>query len=241
MGISIKLPTEKVDLPSNGFGYNGEVPKTLTLKMLTLADSKAMMAAGASLSSMISNILRNCIEEPIDVDKLYATDRLFLFYMLRKVSFGPKLDMEYTCDHCGHKNVVVKIIPDDFSLKLKDKDEFTKTITLPITQLKVTVKLLTGAEESRLEKKNAQDKKAAVIDRVACHIVKIEQGKEVEENTYAITQLVQGLPLAEQLEIKDALDSIEFGFMTTHVLTCESCQAEQEVPLAIGQSFFRRG
>lgn len=241
MGISIKLPTEKVVLPSNGFGYNEEIPKTLTLKMLTLSDSKAMMAAGSSLTNMISNILKNCIEEPIDVDKLYATDRLFLFYMLRKLSFGAKIDMEYTCDACGHKNAVVKMIPDDFSLKVKTEDSFTKTITLSITKLKVTVKLLTGAEEALLERRSVQDKKGAIIDRIACHIVKIEQGKEVEENAFEIKRIAQSLPLAEQVEIKDALDSIDFGLMTTHVLTCEACQAEQEVPLAIGQSFFRRG
>lgn len=241
MGISIKLPTEKVDLPSNGYGYNGEIPSTLTLKMLTLADSKAMMAAGASLSSMISDILKRCIEEPIDVDRLYATDRLFLFFMLRKISFGAKLPFEFKCEECDHKNSIIRVIPDDFKLVLKEDEEFTKTIKLSVTGLKVTVRLLTGVEEKALEKKNTQDKKSFMIDRVACHITKIEQGKEEETDSIVIRRLVHELPFSEQIEIKEAIESIDFGFMTTHLLTCENCGTVQEVPVAVGQSFFRRG
>ena len=240
MAIEIKLPTDKVTLPSNGFGYEGKnIPKQVTLKMLTLADSKTMMAAGNGLSKLITGVLERCVVEKFDVTQLYTSDRLFLFMMLRKHSFGSVLKVDFTCDECKGKNTIDVNIPEDLDLRLKEEDSFEQTITLDKSGVDVTIKLLTGEDEARLERKTNRDKSSLLTNNISAHVVKITQGVEEEIDSIVIDRLVNTLAFSDKQAISDALDNMEFGFKTTSMEQCAHCNNEQEVGVAFGHNFFR--
>jgi len=239
--MAIKLPTLKADLPSNGFGYKEEdkILKSYTLNMMTLEDSKIMSSAGININKMITEILDRCIKEDVDSSKLYSADRLYLFFMLRKLSFGENYKLEYPCSNCAAKNTITMVIPEDFSVRLKESDKFEDTVTLPLAKVKVSLRLLTGAQEDKLYKKSVQSRDDMVIDRIAAHTSLIVDGEEKHTSYPVIKRLIAQLPFRDVRVLEKSISELEFGLTTTIQASCESCGSGEEVGVAIGHNFFR--
>ena len=246
--MNVKLPTLKVNLPSNSLGYNPEekVPTTITLQMMTTADSKLMSAAGNNANKMITSILDQCVVEDINVNKLYTSDRLFLFFMLRKISFGEKYPIQYVCE-CRHTNKIDKIIPDDFEIRVKgdatdpnSNSDFEAEVKLPLTKYIVKIKLLRGDAENKLYQNNLKDADSSLIERVTAHIssIRLPDG-DTHEMYPQVKRIVESLPFRDLDVIQKGLEKIEFGLKTSDIHICEKCGLENDVSLSIDKNFFR--
>jgi len=233
----IQLPVIKVDLPSNGIGYEDSgIPTTVTLRMLTVAEAKIMMQGGKDFNSIITKTVKNCIEEEVDLSKMYVSDLLFLFFMLRKHSISENYIYRYKCKECELEQEVTKVIPDDFNVKELDSESKLDFETeLPVTKLKVTLKRLRVEDEDKLFKLNQRHPDESLENRITAHIKEI--GGESEYPV--IKRIVTQLPLKDMLTIQQVISDNEFGLQTQSSHSCNACGTDNEVMLSLNENFFR--
>lgn len=86
-------PTYNITLPST--------KKKINIRPFTVQEEKLLFMAKASdnpadILSAVKQIIRNCVLDKVDVDKLATFDIEYLFIKLRAKSVGEVIDLEYT-------------------------------------------------------------------------------------------------------------------------------------------------
>jgi hypothetical protein len=109
----IKHPTYPVVIPST--------QQQVNIRPFTVQEEKLLLMARSSDStedaiSAVKQIVNNCIQEPVDVDKLATFDIEYLFIKLRAKSVGEMVDLEYN-DPETNENIKFKLNLDDVEIK----------------------------------------------------------------------------------------------------------------------------
>lgn len=94
----IKHPTYSVVIPST--------EQKITLRPFTVQEEKLLFMARSSENTedainAVKQIITNCVQESIDVDKLATFDIEYLFIKLRSKSVGEVVELEYTEPESG--------------------------------------------------------------------------------------------------------------------------------------------
>jgi len=89
----IKHPTYAITIPST--------KQEINIKPFTVKEEKLLLMAKSSektedVISSIKQIVKNCIIEPVDVDKLATFDIEYIFIKLRAKSIGEVVELEYS-------------------------------------------------------------------------------------------------------------------------------------------------
>ena len=149
-----KFPTEMVELPSKGLLYPEDSPLTegkIEMKYMTAREediltNQAYIKQGVVLDKMLQSL----IVTKINYDDLIVGDKNALFIAARVLGYGGN----YAFDYDGQSHTV-----DLSTLNNKEFDEslITKGInefhfTLPYSETKITFKILTSADEKKIEK-----------------------------------------------------------------------------------------
>jgi len=149
-----KFPTEMVDLPSKGLIYPEDSPlskgkiemKYMTAREEDILTNQAYIKQGVVLDKMLQSL----IITKINYDDLIVGDKNALFIAARILGYGGN----YTFEYDGQSQTV-----DLSTLNNKEFDEslITKGVnefhfTLPYSETKITFKILTSADEKKIEK-----------------------------------------------------------------------------------------
>ena len=149
-----KFPTEMVDLPSKGLIYPEDSPlskgkiemKYMTAREEDILTNQAYIKQGVVLDKMLQSL----IVTKINYDDLIVGDKNALFIAARVLGYGGN----YAFDYDGQSHTV-----DLSTLNNKEFDEslITKGVnefhfTLPYSETKITFKILTSADEKKIEK-----------------------------------------------------------------------------------------
>jgi len=149
-----KFPTEMVDLPSKGLIYPEDSPlskgkiemKYMTAREEDILTNQAYIKQGVVLDKMLQSL----IITKINYDDLIVGDKNALFIAARILGYGGN----YTFEYDGQSQTV-----DLSTLNNKEFDEslITKGVnefyfTLPHSNTKITFKILTSADEKKIEK-----------------------------------------------------------------------------------------
>ena len=149
-----KFPTEMVDLPSKGLIYPEDSPlskgkiemKYMTAREEDILTNHAYIKQGVVLDKMLQSL----IVTKINYDDLIVGDKNALFIAARVLGYGGN----YAFDYDGQSHTV-----DLSTLNNKEFDEslITKGVnefhfTLPYSETKITFKILTSADEKKIEK-----------------------------------------------------------------------------------------
>lgn len=232
-----KLPTFRVELPSKCIGYGEEIPTTLTLRMLSTSEAKIMIQGSRDFNIMMVNTVKSCLIEDINVNKLYVSDLIYLFIMLRKISLGEEYHVTFRCKACNAANKLVKKIPDDFEVRELAEGSPTEFDTvLPISQYKVTLRRILVSDEELLRKAAVKHPAEKIEDRLAQHIVTIG-GEQLEFPVKK--RLMKDLPFKDLLYLQKVISDNEFGLQTTSVHECDQCGEHNGVMLSLDENFFR--
>ena len=144
-----KLVTPKYDMiePSTG--------ETVTYRPYVVREEKILLIAIESRSEIavekaVADIIKACIESPIDIKKLTTFDIEFIFITLRSKSVGEGVKLNPTCEHCEERSdhkidlEAIKILLEyGASVNAKDNLNFSaldyaiKSNNLPATMLLV--------------------------------------------------------------------------------------------------------
>ena len=113
----IKHPTYKINIPST--------KKEVNFRPFTVQEEKLLLMAKNSeitedIINTVRQVIRNCIIEPIDVEKLAIFDIEYIFIKLRSKSVGEIVELEYN-DPDTNENVKFKINLEDIEVKRDEK------------------------------------------------------------------------------------------------------------------------
>lgn len=262
----IPKTTRKIKLPSNGVPYKRGPAKEgyLTLSPMTLVEEN-ILSGNTSLPDptmdRTSAVLEKCISESLDIDHLLAADKLFLFYMLRAITYGSDYKFSWECESpvqnsrgnlvpCGAKNSTVVNIPDDFQIKYLDEtDTEPFIITLPECGIPIGFRLtrskdakaldryLEEIERARKQKiyKNTSEK----LFRLTNLLVEIDSNNVEAYDFDTKLNWISSLSAKDGSYYQQMIDYYTPGIEANVTLTCEECGNTQEIPLPITVEFFR--
>ena len=154
----LKLPTEKVILPSKGLLYPKESPLssgTIEMKYMTAREEDILTNVNfIKNGTVIDKLLQSLIVTQINYDDLLIGDKNAILIAARILGYGKDYSFKYTDDRGKDVEVTIDLSvlnekPMDESLFTAGVNEFT--FTAPKTGTLLTFKLLTHGDEKKID------------------------------------------------------------------------------------------
>ena len=245
-GFSFVVPTEFVDLPSQGRFYPQGHPlhnedsieiKQMTAKEEDILTSRTLLKKGVALDKLIESIIVN---KSIDPSTLLIGDRNAIIIAARVSGYGNRYDTGVTCPACETKqkfgfdlnsaNIVHGETRTD--LQVTDNGDGTLTCILPKTQITVVVKLLTGREEKALL--NLNNNSGLISTQLQSIVVSVNG----DSSPQAIDYVANNLPSFDSRHLRMVLKMATPDVDLTQQFSCTECGHEQEMEVPLTADFF---
>ena len=166
-------PTEFVDLPSKGLGYEEGHPlfqkDTIEIRFMTAKDedilsSRTLLKKGVAIERFINNII---VDKNINSAELLVGDRNAIIIAARISGYGANYETQIGCPSCGTKSNFNFDLNDQKIKESQLSEELALTQTengnfitkMPYSTFKVEFKLLKGFDEAQLTKLAANNTK----------------------------------------------------------------------------------
>jgi hypothetical protein len=233
------FPTETVDLPSKGLIYpetsplsSGKVEmKYMTAKEEDILTNQAYIQKGTVLDKLLESLI---MTKGINVKDLIVGDKNALFVAARVLGYGKDYSFNYNGEEITVDLSILENKPFDESQITKGVNEFS--YTLPHSNNQITYKLLTGTDESNIDKeieglkKINKDFSPDLSTRLKYMITSVEGNRDSK----SIREFVDNFLLAKDSRalrehIKQTQPDVDLTFTTSSGL---------EVAIPIGISFF---
>ena len=231
-----KLVTPKYDMiiPSTG--------ETVTYRPYVVKEEKILLIAMESqnesaIESAVSDIIKACVDTPINIDTMTNFDVEFMFITLRSKSVGEGVKINLLCSECDEDNehkidldkVVVKNLEDapDKHVKLTDD---------------ISLDLRWATMKDRLSEKERVTGTDAIINMIAKSIDTIYSGEEIfaakDSKTTELVEFVESLSTDQFTAIVDVIsEAPRLNYNTK--FSCKACKHENTVDLIGLSDFFQ--
>tara|TARA_B000000475_G_scaffold270954_1_gene267610 strand:+ start:744 stop:1448 length:705 start_codon:yes stop_codon:yes gene_type:complete len=231
-----KLVTPKYDMivPSTG--------ESITYRPYVVKEEKILLIAmesqnEAAVEKAVTDIIKTCIETPIDFKELTSFDVEMIFITLRTKSVGEGVDIQLKCSHCealnDHKINLEKIKVKNLEDAPDKHIKLTDDISVDMKWLKM---------DDRLTDKERETGADTIINMIAKSIETIYSGEEI----FA----VKDAPKKEVLEFVESLSTDQFAKMVDVVgdaprlhyevdLACTECGKDSKIELTGLNDFFQ--
>mgnify|MGYP003630253345 CR=1 FL=1 len=175
--FSWSIPTEFVKLPSRGDFYpQGHTLqgidrieiKYMTAKEEDILTSRSLLKEGVALDRMLQNLV---VDKTIDLSEMLVGDKNALLVAARATGYGESYQTKVTCPSCHETDVFEFDISDpnftEFEKainhhEVRQTENNTFVIVLPMTKVAVECKLLTGRDELRILKESERKAKKKI-------------------------------------------------------------------------------
>jgi hypothetical protein len=233
------FPTEVVDLPSKGLVYpetsplsSGKVEmKYMTAKEEDILSNQAYIQKGTVLDKLLESLV---VTKGVNVKDLIVGDKNALFVAARVLGYGKDYSFNYAGEEITIDLSLVENKPFDETQITKGINEFS--YTLPHSNNKITYKILTGNDETNIDKeieglkKINKDFAPELSTRLKYIITSIEGNRDFK----SIREFVDNYLLAKDSRalrehIKKTQPDVNLTFTT---------DSGTEVAIPIGLNFF---
>ena len=245
-GFSFVVPTEFVDLPSQGRFYPEGHPlhnqtsveiKQMTAKEEDILTSRSLLKKGVVLDKLIQSLI---INKSIDPSTLLVGDRNAIIISARVSGYGNDYSTTIECPACQAKQDYTfdlnssKIINGEFdeSLNVKNNGDGTLTCVLPKTQITLLVKLLTGREEQRLLK--VKNNEGLISTQLESVILSVNGDSSPQAINYAANNLPSFDSRHLRTVLKDATPNVDLA----QTFSCTECDFTREMEVPLTADFF---
>jgi hypothetical protein len=244
------IPYETVPLPSNGIIYSEDSTlhgrqsldiRVMTAKEEDILTSRALIKRG----TVITELLRSCIMDNVDVQDMIAGDRNAIMVALRITGYGAEYPAEIQCSDCEHtyeNRFNLSRLP----LKRLNGIEPIKSgsnifsFTLPISGQEVYFKFLTGKDEEEISiiqdkmKKIGNVRDTFVTTRLKYCILQIGDVKDKAK----VSRMVDQMRAGDSRALRRHMDKHEPGIIMKQEASCPACGNAEEVAMPLGAQFF---
>ena len=252
-GFSFVVPTEFVDLPSQGKFYPEDHPlydqdsieiKQMTAKEEDLLTSRTLLKKGIALDRVMSSLI---VDKRIDPDSMLVGDRNAIIIATRVSGYGNIYTTKVTCPACSTTQEFsfdlnhLEIYHGDNEEKLDtiDNEDGTFDTILPKTGLTITFRLLTGKDEKLLLSGIEMDRKRRAEEKnITRQLVNMIVGVNGNTSAEAINYLVANIPSMDSRHLRLVYKLAAPNIDLRQHFECNECDLEQDMEVPLTADFF---
>lgn len=252
-GFSFVVPTEFVELPSQGRYYPEGHPlhglesveiRQMTAKEEDILTSRTLLKKGLALDRAIESII---VDKRVKPNSIIVGDKNAIIVAMRVSGYGNEYETKVNCPACGKsQNYIFDLneanvyAGDDLeSLNIVDNENGTFDVQLPRTNVNVTFRLLTGSDEKMLMTalQNERKKKGTekTVTRQLANIIVAVNG---DTSAGAINYLVSNIPSMDSRHLRLSYRLAAPDVDLTQHFECEDCGHEQDMEVPLTADFF---
>jgi hypothetical protein len=239
MEQKFKYPTEQIDLPSKGLLYPKESPLskgTIEMKYMTAKEEDILSNTNfIRQGTVIDKLLQSMVVTPIDYNELLNGDKNAILLAARILGYGKDYKFTWGGEDYNIDLTTIEDKPLNEKLFVKGKNEFS--FTLPSTGVEITFKLLTGADEKKINaeleglKKINKNASPELSTRLKYMITSVGGNREAKDiRQFVDNQLLARDSRALREYIKEVQPDVDLTFFPSG--------SESKVSIPVGLSFF---
>jgi len=253
--VEIATPTQLVDLPSKGLFYSKEHPwhkkESVEIRFMTAKDedilvNKSYVQKGIVMDKLISSVL---LDKKINLDSVLLCDKSALVVASRITGYGSEYEVEVSCPSClKNSKYIFNLDLFENSFPSEEKLESAQAsltengtflLELPKTKATVEFKLLTGADEKRLNQIAETKKKQNLPDSSLTDQMKqyIESINNEEDKSY-INNFIETMPAFDAKFLRRMYLILTPSVNNKQHYICSNCSHEQEMEVPFTPAFF---
>ena len=248
--------TREVTLPSKGIFYEDAIPGgVLTIQSWSTKDQKLLAGSESIGDDMTNRLLKSGVmTEGVDLDKLLLTDRMFLLFHIRALSYGDLYRFSWKCSQCGTQvademdlrtDVGINWVEDGSSADEPAWEEpydyaFRSGTTISLRYLRYSdQKAISAYTKTAFKNQKQKDGDPTYFYRIARRIVNIDGEKAKDIRT--TMEWLASLRGPDSVDLLEALEYHEHGLELKLERPCSKCGWEEAMVLPFGSDFFHPG
>jgi len=250
--FSFVNPTEFVSLPSEGRFYPEGHPlhnvdtveiKHMTAKEEDILTSETLLKKGIALNRMIESVL---LDKTIKVQSLLLGDKNAILIASRITGFGPFYEVNTTCPSCYGKadntfdlsTIETTTLADTLEdVEVHDTGLFM--LELPTSKVRVTLKLLTAADEEALQRNTENKRKLKKPSSVVTDLLKaIVVGANDHTDRETINKFVDMIPMQDVSYLRKQYEQVKPDMDVNFDFECPACNHVGKVVMPMTAEFF---
>ena len=250
-GFSFVVPTEFVDLPSQGRFYPEGHPlqnqesieiKQMTAKEEDMLTSRTLLKKGIALDRVVQSLI---VDKTINTDTMLIGDKNALIIATRVSGYGNEYNTRVTCPACAVAEEYSFDLNDstiyrgeDLNiLDIKDNGDGTFDAVLPRLQTNVTFRLLIGADEKRLLNNKATRNKA-LEKTITTQLSNILVAVNGDDSRETLQYFIDNMPSMDSRHLRACYRTAAPNIDLTQTFACEECGHEQDMEVPLTADFF---
>ena len=238
-----QFPTEEVTLPSKGLLYPKESPLSkgvVEIKYMTAKEEDILTNQNyIQKGTVIDKLLKSLIVTPIDYNDLLTGDKNAILIAARILGYGKDYDFKYQDEDASVDLSELEDKELDESLIVEGKNEFD--FTLPFSKKSITFKLLTQADDTKIQnelkglKKINKNSNPENTTRLKHTILSVEG----DTTPKTIREFVDNSLLARDArELRKYITHVSPDVDLNVSLTLRDGEVIEDITLPIGVNFF---
>ena len=251
-GFSFVVPTEFVELPSQGKFYPESHPlhgqdsieiRQMTAKEEDMLTSRTLLKKGVALDRVISSLIVN---KAIDPDSILVGDRNAIIIATRVSGYGNTYETTVTCPNCetkqeysfnlNHANIYNGEEARDLGVKTNEDGTFN--VSLPRTGVDVQFRLLNGRDEKSFLSGMKSDRKTKAEKNITRQLAAIVVSLNGDNSMQAKQYFIDNVPSIDSRHLRLAYRLSAPNVDLTQHFQCSECSHEQEMEVPLSADFF---
>jgi hypothetical protein len=239
MESTFKMPTETVELPSQGLVYPESSPLSsgkIEMKYMTAKEEDILTNQNyISKGTVLDELIKSLIVSDVKYEDLIVGDKNALLVAARILGYGKEYKFEWGGEEYNIDLTTIENKPIDESLFKKGVNEFS--FTLPSTGVEIIFKLLTGADEKKINaeleglKKINKNASPELSTRLKYMITSVGGNRETKDiRQFVDNQLLARDSRALREYIKEVQPDVDLTFFPDG--------SNSKVSIPVGLSFF---
>jgi hypothetical protein len=251
-GFSFVVPTEFVELPSQGRFYSQGHPlhgqdsieiRQMTAKEEDMLILRTLLKKGVALDRVIANLIVN---KGIDPDSLLVGDRNAIIIATRVSGYGNIYETKVACPACGTtqeysfdlNRANIYDGEDARDLGVKSNDDGTFNVSLPRTGVDVQFRLLNGRDEKTFLSGMQNDRKTKAEKNITRQIAAIVVSLNGDNSMQAKQYFIDNVPSIDSRHLRLAYRLAAPNVDLTQHFQCSECSHEQDMEVPLTADFF---
>jgi hypothetical protein len=251
-GFSFVVPTDFVDLPSQGKFYPEGHPlhgqdsieiRQMTAKEEDMLTSRTLLKKGVALDRVIASII---VDKRINPDSLLVGDRNAIIIATRVAGYGNVYETKTICPKCSttqkysfdlnESNIYSGEEAQDFGVQSNDDGTFN--VRVPRTGVDVQFRLLNGRDEKTFLSSMQNERKAKDEHNITRQLAAIVVSLNGDSSMQARQYFVENVPSIDSRHLRLAYRLAAPNIDLTQRFQCSECSHEQDMEVPLNADFF---
>jgi|6_EtaG_2_1085325.scaffolds.fasta_scaffold03381_3 hypothetical protein len=259
-GLNFVVPTEHIELPSEGKFYPEGHPlhkqETIEIRHMTARDeeiltSRTLLKKGIAIDRLLQNVI---VDKRVKVSELLVGDKNAILIFSRMLAYGPDYKAKITCPACTsvsdfefdlrtHKMINPNQHENPESEGFKPLPNGNFAILLPKTEVIAEVRLLTGQDELHLarfaEAKKKKSRHGVVNDSILTEQIRRSiVSLNGETNKFHINNFINNMPATDSRQLRKVYAKITPNIDMKQEFWCPSCGESTDMEVPFTAEFF---